>query len=850
MYLRPPVPPYNMRIRGAHPCVEVDEAELRVLLGVGQDASNIALRVNADCVNRGIYVSATEETYAQLSKPEPFISLCTTSDVERLRVDSNGVICPTLTVGMFTNLIDNYETPDVFLPPSANALATSFITLSNMIVQHMSSSSSQSQGGTSSSSSSTGGISLIDNYKSTSVSAAPTANALRASYYGLSNLLALRLRNLTTALPGYVYASIASNAAQALPAFQLSNNEWLTSMEGQPRFRFDTDGATSFAANGCNDIPMFRWFYNDLQQDIMMLSSTGDLTTRGGVQISGDASFLQNVNISGDLTVNKFTCMYSNLTVFASEEIQSNLRVEGTMVAESPATFFDSVTAYGQTTLSNAEIKGPAVFYDNVTTYGVTTLSNVATLSSTLSVKGATTFDDTVTTYGIVTLSNAAVLCSNLTVQAPAAFYDSVTTYGIAALSNTVFASSNLVVMGAATFMSDTTVYGSTVLSNSLIASEGFCAYGASAFSNTVSVAGNLYVSGGAAAFDSVSVNGTVALSTMSVSGDATVIGSTVLSNTATVYGAATFSNSVLMSSNLWVQDDTRLSGDVRVDGRIRAFDDVVFASNITVLGSVNATTYSYAYSNVTVYSSERIMSNLVVDGDMSLSNALFYGAVAMSNDTTIYGLTTLSNALNVSSNISAIGDCTFGSDVNVSGSLFVGENALTHDGRNLGINLGPSEIPTCTLHVNGAVYSTEQLFALSDRTVKDDIKPITHALDKLNHINGCTYVRIDEASGARHVGVIAQDVNEAVPEAVQIGRDGKMSVSYGSLVAVTIEGIKELQKMQAMVNTSLHRIVASISTAGKPRCRRRSRIRVLLRPAGSTVNTNAPQIGSTPEAV
>ena len=214
-------------------------------------------------------------------------------------------------------------------------------------------------------------------------------------------------------------------------------------------------------------------------------------------------------------------------------------------------------------------------------------------------------------------------------------------------------------------------------------------------------------------------------------------------------------------------------------------------------------------------------------------ARALTSSNLGIHGSTHLYGDLWVDGNVVFSSGISASDDCTFASNVTVSGSLHIGTSTLTHDGVNIGINLEPGEIPTCALHVNGAVFATEQLFALSDRSVKDDIKPITRALDKLNHITGCTYVRIDEHTGARHVGVIAQDVNEAVPEAVQVGRDGKMSVSYGSLVAVTIEGIKELQQMQDVLRTSLHAIsatIADVTARAKKKSRAPSRLRFIRR--------------------
>ena len=48
---------------------------------------------------------------------------------------------------------------------------------------------------------------------------------------------------------------------------------------------------------------------------------------------------------------------------------------------------------------------------------------------------------------------------------------------------------------------------------------------------------------------------------------------------------------------------------------------------------------------------------------------------------------------------------------------------------------------------------------------------------------------------GARELGVIAQEVEQAFPEAVVTGDDGLKKVDYLGLVAVLVEAVKELDE-------------------------------------------------------
>jgi hypothetical protein len=92
----------------------------------------------------------------------------------------------------------------------------------------------------------------------------------------------------------------------------------------------------------------------------------------------------------------------------------------------------------------------------------------------------------------------------------------------------------------------------------------------------------------------------------------------------------------------------------------------------------------------------------------------------------------------------------------------------------------------------DGAVVATGDITAFSDRRLKQDIFPITNAMDKVMHLEGCTFSRID--TGKRQTGLIAQDVQDVLPEAVVENDDGMLSVAYGNLVGLLVQAIKEQQ--------------------------------------------------------
>jgi hypothetical protein len=93
-----------------------------------------------------------------------------------------------------------------------------------------------------------------------------------------------------------------------------------------------------------------------------------------------------------------------------------------------------------------------------------------------------------------------------------------------------------------------------------------------------------------------------------------------------------------------------------------------------------------------------------------------------------------------------------------------------------------------------GNFVASGNVTAYSDERLKTNIKTIENALDTVSKMRGVTYNRID--SGIKGVGVIAQEMKEVLPEVVMeaLSDDEYMSVSYGNIVGVLIEAIKELK--------------------------------------------------------
>lgn len=123
---------------------------------------------------------------------------------------------------------------------------------------------------------------------------------------------------------------------------------------------------------------------------------------------------------------------------------------------------------------------------------------------------------------------------------------------------------------------------------------------------------------------------------------------------------------------------------------------------------------------------------------------------------------------------------------------------------KSLGVNASPG--PDGELRAAGDIIAF-----FSDRRLKKNIRPINAALDKVNKISGVVYQfnEVAKQNGFdnvdQQVGVIAQEIQEVLPEAVKfapfdqthdnrsISGENYLTVQYEKLIPLLIEAVKEL---------------------------------------------------------
>lgn len=94
---------------------------------------------------------------------------------------------------------------------------------------------------------------------------------------------------------------------------------------------------------------------------------------------------------------------------------------------------------------------------------------------------------------------------------------------------------------------------------------------------------------------------------------------------------------------------------------------------------------------------------------------------------------------------------------------------------------------------LSGAIFTgvvtAPNFVSSSDARLKSDVETIANALTIVSALRGVRFTM----DGSRQIGVIAQEVEAALPEVVRTSETGQLSVAYGNITGLLIEAVKEL---------------------------------------------------------
>jgi len=204
-----------------------------------------------------------------------------------------------------------------------------------------------------------------------------------------------------------------------------------------------------------------------------------------------------------------------------------------------------------------------------------------------------------------------------------------------------------------------------------------------------------------------------------------------------------------------------------------------ILGSLVTTLKDVSSDTTPQLGGNLDINS-----NNITGTGNITITGIV---------TPTSIGATNLSGDLTLNSN-----DITGTGNINITGDLDV-SNDIQCD--SLGIGTAPSG-------TSGEIRATNDVTAFysSDVALKENISNIPDPIEAIKKLNGVLFdwkkSYIDERGGEdgyfvrkKDVGVIAQEVEKVLPEAVAQRSDGIKAVKYDRLTCLLIEAVKQLNE-------------------------------------------------------
>ena len=288
--------------------------------------------------------------------------------------------------------------------------------------------------------------------------------------------------------------------------------------------------------------------------------------------------------------------------------------------------------------------------------------------------------------------------------------------------------------------------------------------------------------------------------------------------------------------TNIVFGNDLIITGSITTTVNVSATGAI---SSSTINGIGNVTLYSQSVDSRLVAAesfSSSLDTTFATDASVTIVSASAWGAFQSASSYSGSFYTTINtNIGNIASN-SASAAGAFASASAYSGSFYTTIN--TNIG-NININsasaagafasasaysasayttyaqLAVANTFTANQIVSGSITATGDVvaYSTSDKRHKNNIVNISDALSKVTKLNGVTWEWNDDVDAATKetpkTGLIAQEVQEVLPEVVKERGDGFLALDYSKMMGLMVEAIKEQQ-------TQIHSLTLEIENLKK----------------------------------
>ena len=244
---------------------------------------------------------------------------------------------------------------------------------------------------------------------------------------------------------------------------------------------------------------------------------------------------------------------------------------------------------------------------------------------------------------------------------------------------------------------------------------------------------------------------------------------------------------------------DARAYTDTRETAITTAYQTYADTAEADAISSANTYTDNQITNLDSVYAS---ISGETFTGNVSAPS--FIGPLSGNASSA----TSLETARNINLSGDVTGTASFNGTSDITITATVANDSHTHDGRYYTesesdarfVNVA-GDTMTGNLNVTGEIIATGDVtaYSTSDERLKTKLEPIDNALIKLQKLNGYTFnwneLAENKDISVRQAGVMAQDVEMVLPEAVIDRENGYKAVKYEQLIPLLIEALKEQQQ-------------------------------------------------------
>ena len=281
------------------------------------------------------------------------------------------------------------------------------------------------------------------------------------------------------------------------------------------------------------------------------------------------------------------------------------------------------------------------------------------------------------------------------------------------------------------------------------------------------------------------------------------------LTNTGSTLSAASGTMNVVLTS---LTSGQMTSSSIDTDIQYNASTDTLELTNLNVTGSITGNAGTASLATNVVGAANRVLFNNAADTTTTSGNFTYDGTkLVVGGDIRVDGITlglTAGTTINTAS-----GDLVLDSSnnkVHMTANAEV-DGVLTVDSstNSSSKDTGALIVTAGGLGVEGNIHSGGDIvaFSSSDMTLKEDISPISNALEMINSLTGNTFAWKPEAgimgNSGMDTGIIAQEVEALnLPGVSKRRGDGTLGVRYDRLIPVLIEAVKELSaKVNSLEN-------------------------------------------------